>query len=243
MKVQNSIYTKKSVKKPWGYEYIVYDDKDKLGITFLYIKYNHKTSLHCHPNKKTGFIILDGKAEVQIGIYKKNSKRFNPMSRLVFRQGLFHSLKAKSKTGLYALEFETPYNKKDLVRLEDNYGRKKKAYEGKKFTRNLDFEKIKFTKPTLEKKNVYRFNNMQIILEKTSNIERLSSADESSLAILDGSLEDNNGVKAITYGEIIKTSTLKILSKHFKIKKPLVILRVNKIKKRQFKDYKLNLCK
>ena len=165
------------------------------------------------------------------------------MSRLVFRQGLFHSLKAKSKTGLYALEFETPYNKKDLVRLKDNYGRKKKKYEGKEFTRNLDSEKIKFTKPVLEKRNIYRFNNMQIILEKTLDIEKLSSADESSLAILDGSLKDKNGVKVITYGEIIKTSTLKILSKHFKIKKPLVILRVNKIKKKQPKDYKLNICK
>ena len=178
------------------------------------------------------------KAVVQIGIYKKNSKNFKPMSRLVFRQGLFHSLKAKSKTGLYALEFETPYNKKDLVRLKDNY--KEKKIWGKEFTRNLDSEKIKFTKPVLEKRNIYRFNNMQIILEKTLDIEKLSSADESSLAILDGSLKDKNGVKVITYGEIIKTSTLKILSKHFKIKKPLVILRVNKIKKKQPKDYKLN---
>ena len=62
-----------------------------------------------------------------IGIYKKNTKCYNPMSRLVFRKGLFHSLKAKSKTGLYAIEFETPYLKKDLVRLKDNYGRKKKV--------------------------------------------------------------------------------------------------------------------
>ena len=46
-----------------------------MGITFLNIKYNHKTSLHCHPNKKTGFIILDGRAEVQIGIYKKKLPR------------------------------------------------------------------------------------------------------------------------------------------------------------------------
>ena len=76
---QNSIYSKMVVKKPWGFEYIVYDDKDKIGITFLNIKYKHKTSLHCHPKKKTGFIILDGKAEVQIGIYKKNTKCFNPM--------------------------------------------------------------------------------------------------------------------------------------------------------------------
>jgi len=242
MKIKKDIYSKTLVNKPWGYEYTVYDDLDKIGITFLNIKYNHKTSLHCHPNKKTGFIILDGIAEVQIGIYKKNSKSFNPMSRLVFRQGLFHSLKAKSKNGLFALEFETPYDKKDLVRFKDDYGRKKKAYEGKKFTRNLDPDKIKFSKPILGGKNKYRFNNMKITIEKTSNLKNLSSKDESSLAILDGSLVDKNGVKAISYGEIIKTSTLKILSKHFSIKKPLVLLRVEKTNQYKKKDNKLNLC-
>ena len=41
---------------------------------------------------------------------------------------------------------------------------KKKGMRGKKFTRNLDSEKIKFKKPVLEKINIY-FNNMQIILE------------------------------------------------------------------------------
>ena len=30
-----------------------------------------KTSLHCHPKKKTGFILLDGKVEVMIGFYEK----------------------------------------------------------------------------------------------------------------------------------------------------------------------------
>tara|TARA_Y100001970_G_scaffold170427_1_gene208289 strand:- start:5743 stop:6477 length:735 start_codon:yes stop_codon:yes gene_type:complete len=239
---QNNIYNKRAVIKPWGYEYIVYDDKDKIGITFLNIKYKHKTSLHCHPNKKTGFIILDGRAEVQIGIYKKNAKYFDPMSRLVFRQGLFHSLKARSKSGLYALEFETPYNKKDLVRLKDDYGRKKKSYEGKGFTRNLDSDKIKFSKPKLGEKNIYRFNNIEISLEKTSNLDNLSSKDDSSLAILDGYLVDKNGIKAISYGEIIKTSTLKILYKNFKIKEPLVILRVYKTKIKKKKNYKLNLC-
>ena len=56
MKIKKDIYSKTVVNKPWGYEYTVYDDLDKIGITFLNIKYNHKTSLHCHPNKKTGFI-------------------------------------------------------------------------------------------------------------------------------------------------------------------------------------------
>ena len=84
---------------------------------------------------------------------------------------------------------------------------------------------------------------MKITIEKTLNLKSLSSLDHnSSLAILDGNLVDNKNVEVISFGEIIRTSTLKILSKNFKIKKPLVILKVEKIKKKQKKDYKLNLC-
>ena len=135
MENKNSFYSKRLVIKPWGYEYVIYNDSNKLAVTFLYIKYGCRTSLHSHPQKKTGFIILEGKASVQIGIYKKNTKLFSSLSRLVFRPGLFHSLKATTKKGLYALEFEAPYKKNDLLRLKDNYGRQKKEYEGKKHTK------------------------------------------------------------------------------------------------------------
>ena len=82
------------------------------------------------PKEKTGFIILKGPALVQIGIYKK-IKKFNSLSRLVFRPGLFHSLKVISKKA-YALEFEVPYIKKDLIRSRIDMGGKIK-YEGKEF--------------------------------------------------------------------------------------------------------------
>jgi len=49
-------------------------------------------------------------------------------------------------------------------------------------------------------------------------------------AILDGKIVDNNGQNVISYGEIVKTSTLRILSDVFKIRKPLTILRVSKKK-------------
>ena len=134
MKKNNGLYSNRVVYKPWGYEYVIYDNANRLAITFVRIKHGCKTSLHCHPKKKTGFIILSGKALVQIGIYKKNSKSFSSLSRLVFRPGLFHSIEAVSKSGVYALEFETPYKKNDLLRLKDNYGRQTKYYEGKRFT-------------------------------------------------------------------------------------------------------------
>ncbi|SVE42122.1 uncharacterized protein METZ01_LOCUS494976, partial [marine metagenome] len=72
MSKDNSFYRNRVVYKPWGYEHVVYSDSNRLAITLVRINYGHKTSLHCHPRKKTGFIILDGKALVQIGIYKSS---------------------------------------------------------------------------------------------------------------------------------------------------------------------------
>ena len=120
MKNRNNFYRDKVVYKPWGYEYVIYSNLNRLAITFVKINYGQKTSLHCHPKKKTGFIILSGKALVQIGLYKENNKCYRPLSRLVFRPGLFHSIKAVSKQGVCALEFETPFKKNDLVRFKDD---------------------------------------------------------------------------------------------------------------------------
>ena len=197
-KKNNNLYSGTIVQKPWGYEYVIYNDSNRLAITFVNIKYGHKTSLHCHPQKKTGFIILDGQALVQIGIYKKNTKKFNALSRLVFRPGLFHSIKAISKKGLCALEFETPYKKKDLLRFKDNYGRQSKNYEGKKFTKKIsDNDFIKFKKPKLGKKNVYTIKNAKILLEFTKNLKNLKKIDDkTSSAILGGSIVVASGIFA-----------------------------------------------
>ena len=229
MKKKNNFYCNKVVYKPWGYEYVVYSDSNRLAITFVKINYGHKTSLHCHPQKKTGFIILDGKALVQIGIYKENSRCFRALSRLVFRPGLFHSIKAISKQGICALEFETPFKKNDLVRFMDDYGRQFKHYEGKKFTKNIGSNFIKFKKPKLGKKRKYNFKNLEILLEVRKNLKNLVKKDDKTTsAILDGNIVDNNGQNVISYGEIVKTSTLRILSDAFEIRKPLTILRVSK---------------
>ena len=209
MNRKNNFYRNKVVYKPWGYEYVIYSNSNRLAITFLKINYGH-----------------NGKASVQIGIYKKNKKSYNALSRLVFRPGLFHSIKAVSKQGVCALEFETPFKKNDLVRFKDDYGRQTKLYEGKKFTKNIASNYIIFKKPKFGKKQKYSFKNLEISLEVCKNL--LKKDDKSTSAILDGKIVDNNGQNVISYGEIVKTSTLRILSKVFKIKKPLTLLRVSK---------------
>ena len=229
MSISNNFYSNKLVKKPWGYEYVIYNSLNRMAITYVHIDSKKSTSLHCHPKKKTGFIILKGTALVQIGIYKKNKKKFKSLSRLVVRPGLFHSLKAVSKNGMSALEFETPYDKADLIRFEDRYGRKNKSYEGSKFTSSISDNLMKFKKPKKNKKNVYKLDDVVITLERTKNFKNLSTKDSSSsTAILEGKIFDKKNQEVISYGEIVKSSTLKILSKKYIVKKPLLILNVKR---------------
>jgi mannose-6-phosphate isomerase-like protein (cupin superfamily) len=56
-------YESTIVKKPWGYEYMVYENEDA-SVWFLYIAPGQSTSMHCHPKKTTGLVLLDGEAEV-----------------------------------------------------------------------------------------------------------------------------------------------------------------------------------
>lgn len=231
MKKNSSFYDKKIVFKPWGYEYTIFRHLNNLSVTFLSLKYKKKTSLHCHPNKKTGFILINGKASIQLGLWKSSSKIYRSPSKLMIREGLFHSIKAISKRGLFALEFETPVNKRDLVRFKDSYGRQSKPYEGKSFTKNLPSKSILFMKPKKDNPQRYKIGNVQISLELHKDFKKLKKEKMNTIfAILYGKVVDKSGKNVLSCGDIIKTGTLKKLSEVFKIKQKLAVLKVNKIK-------------
>ena len=58
-------YDNKVVLKPWGYEYVVYRNKNNLSLTLLNLdfgKKHHYTAIL----EKSGFILIKGKAEFQL---------------------------------------------------------------------------------------------------------------------------------------------------------------------------------
>ena len=227
-------YDNRVVIKPWGEEYNIFRNKKKIAITYLKIEKGFATSLHCHPIKKTGFLILKGVAEVQIGIYKKNIKRYPPMSILVLRPGLFHRIKANNKSDLFALEIENPYIKNDLVRMKDNYGRRLKGYESLKSTRQLVKKDLLFEIPKKTKKNNYILNNINIEISYYKDFKRFKSFDDKSVSIiLDGKIVSDKRKTVITTGEIVKSFTLKQLSQYFKIDNKLLLLKASKNKVRK----------
>ncbi len=119
-------FSKLVVNKPWGYEYLVLNTP-AIEVWHLFIKQHHATSMHCHPNKKTALLVLEGKA---IFSSLNKSVELGPLDTIIVDAGVFHSTQALSSGGIYVLEYETPPMKHDLVRLEDKYGRALNGYEG-----------------------------------------------------------------------------------------------------------------
>ncbi|MEI6207207.1 MAG: hypothetical protein WCP20_10520 [Desulfuromonadales bacterium] len=192
------------VTKPWGYEYLMYQS-DKIGIWFLHIVEGRQTSLHCHPAKKTGYILLSGEAEVS---FLKDSTRLTAVSKLMIREGLFHSTRAISPGGIYVIEVESPPDKTNLVRLEDVYGREDQPYEGKDAVVPLTTDCILFLPPELDKPAVYTVSGVNLVIEHLAKLDSLKERpSDEVILVLDGGLVSKDGAPILSSGDVITIST------------------------------------
>jgi len=122
------------VQKPWGYEYLVFEN-DWVAIWMLQIIRKRKTSMHCHPKKKTGLVLLSGHATFY---HLEGTIAINRMNAINIDEGAFHCTEASSslpihpisENGIWVMEIESPPFKEDLCRLQDEYGRAGASYEG-----------------------------------------------------------------------------------------------------------------
>lgn len=165
------------VNKPWGHEYLLYEN-EYCAVWVLYIKYMENTSMHCHINKNTSLICLDG-------LVSSNTLSFNnilnPFDALILEKGLFHQTNSIDKNGSYVLEIETPVNKFDLVRINDSYGRRGKDYEDIKFYENRD--NLTLNNET----NIFKYINdvfVQIIIYKCDNFNKDNFKENSLVSVL-----------------------------------------------------------
>jgi mannose-6-phosphate isomerase-like protein (cupin superfamily) len=213
--LNNDIPKNTKVIKPWGSEYTIF--KNSISSTkLLRINKNKGTSLHCHPIKKTGFILIKGSVEVDLGFY--NKKKLKSISRLMIRPGLFHSTKNHDDETAMILEIETPIDKDDLVRFKDDYGRENKPYEDENFMEKLSEEEPVFEEPQMNQVNNYKIDNVLVKLEKTNDIEKLKNNDLSTIfAIVDGGLKSENNLLVLSPGDIVGGDTIKKLTEAFKI--------------------------
>ena len=231
MKMENkeNYYKNIVVNKPWGYEYLAYEN-EHVGLWFLHIEKDQETSLHCHPKKDTGLIVLEGSVDVS---FLSNINRLISGRKIMIRKGLFHSTKALSDQGANIFEIETPKLKHDLVRLEDKYGRKATPYEGKSSEQAKNKECISFKDPKLNEKDSYIFSNCRITLESITSKEAfLSKEDDCNITFLKGGILANDEKTCIASpGDIIVAHIVKRLLKTFeKIDKETIIMIIKPLK-------------
>lgn len=201
-------YEKTVVSKPWGYEYLAYQN-DKVALWFLYIGHDQQTSMHCHPNKTTGLILLDGEAQIS---FLNDSFDLKPVSKTMIRKGLFHSTKATSENGACVFEIETPVDKHDLVRLEDKYGREGNPYEDSTHETPKQNDCLWIEDGDRE----YEFSNCDIKVETINDVSQFNGKDnDENIVFLDGGIEDGESNMVAQAGDVVTCAIVKRLIKLF----------------------------
>lgn len=118
-------YLDARIEKPWGYEYRVYDDvlTDAWAMRLLA---GQRTSRHAHPRKNAVLLCLEGSGSLT------TSDRSIPLAgQTVVRVAAGAVCRiAAGEVGIRLIEIETPRDKFDHVRLEDDSGRASRAYDG-----------------------------------------------------------------------------------------------------------------
>ncbi|MFH1359719.1 MAG: thiamine pyrophosphate-dependent enzyme [Candidatus Omnitrophota bacterium] len=170
--VERVDYSKVIVKKPWGYEYLVFQN-DYVAIWMLQIIPQRRTSMHCHPAKKTGLIVLSGKAKLH---HVDGALELDTLDGVMIDPGVFHCTEAfnpypltpQSENGIWVMEIESPPMKSDLIRLDDAYGRKNESYEGQKHMVHEPAKRLEFSVPSKTKISHKKFFNCDFSIRQGS---------------------------------------------------------------------------
>lgn len=118
-------YLDRYIRKPWGHELRVYDDR-WIDVWRLAIGAGKSTSLHAHPRKDTCLICIGGS-----GVLESGSGAPIPLAEgTVVHIGPAALHRTTTVAGVSLLEVELPRDKFDLVRIGDRYGRAGSSYEG-----------------------------------------------------------------------------------------------------------------
>ena len=227
MPTRNLSFEEGIVKKPWGHEYLMLDN-GLVGVWCLFIKGGERTSLHCHPRKKTGLVLLSGRAVVS---FLNDSMPLNPVSKLMIRKGFFHSTQAVSPEGISLIEIETPSDKTNLVRLDDAYGRDAERYEGAESITPFTQECLRLSEPKKDQKNVYPFNDCVLAVENVHDSSAcLDRKPGEVIVVLRGGLFSQQAEPIVSPGDVVTSETLSRLARSFSAPQGATLLTVQRAK-------------
>jgi len=188
------------VNKPWGREYLLFENDD-IAIWILFIKPRSQTSMHCHVFKDTSLISLSG---IVICDTLDSKHNLAELDGIYLGKGVFHQTCNNEEEESIVMEIETPVNKFDLLRLNDDYGRVLDPYEG------LESYELKHNvtcKDIQKHEFVGEYNNVMMKMGVAKNKDDLldiyAKNDNSVLAVLlNRNLWFSSGEKAINVGQL-----------------------------------------
>lgn len=194
-----------TVLKPWGAEYLCGCNKN-FEIWELYIKQQQSTSLHCHPEKDTLNIVIEGSATLET---IRNKEILHAGDFKIIKAGVVHkTINYHEKSPIRILEIESPPNKYNLIRIKDNYGRESAGYTLLCPKKNLNIEKhhCLLSKKGDKRKTfytIYKFigkkrggiainelfiHSLNFKTEKGGMLKRLKTINAFNLFVVEGSL-------------------------------------------------------
>lgn len=213
------------VKKPWGHEYLCYQN-EVLAIWFLHIENGQRTSLHCHPNKHSGYVVLQGLAELN---FLRGTMRLKGLEKVHIFRSRFHSTQALSEGGAFILEIETPEDKHDLVRLEDAYGRQGKSYEGSESEFPKDTDCLWIGEPGDEKSyNIFKGCSIRHFRPE-SDEELLHLVEQDFFVVMRGGVQASIGAQILWPGDVVDGVSLGRLSKAFELISGTTLLHIKQM--------------
>ena len=206
------------VPKPWGREYICWESND-CAIWVLEINENKSTSFHCHSEKNTGLVVLEGEVNLKLINSEYNFKALEKIN--IFR-GRFHQSTAVGGNAVM-IEVEAPVNKKDLIRWEDSNGRKNSLYENEKVIFKNTENIIKLgNKEVHTKTQIYKNLTLDIYSPDEYN---LSNKKHSLYILLAGAIVENNERIVIPGDAMSNEVLIKILAR-FTLTKDALLLAI-----------------
>lgn len=220
--MNNIDYSNVVVKKPWGHEYLCYRNGE-VAIWFLLIESGEATSMHCHPTKNTGLVVLDGEIELS---FIRNKLSLVGLDKIHIFRARFHSSRAISNAFLF--EVEAPEDKEDLVRLDDNYGRERKGYEGKEFFEEKNAGHFWLENPSKDPNDVvlHGCRLKHILVPGVSELTQYGEDD--LLVFTKGGVATENEKKILCAGDIVDGHTLSKIAPKFKVIHETSILHIKK---------------
>ena len=109
-------------KRPWGNYQVLYDGND-CKVKRITVNPKQRLSYQLHKQRSEVWVIVSGKGKI---IINDESRETNPESIITIPVGAKHRIENTSEEDLIFIETQlgTYFGEDDIIRIEDDYGRK-----------------------------------------------------------------------------------------------------------------------